>query len=99
MRIAVSREPGAERAVTPLELFFDLVYVFAIGQLSHHLLEHVDLRTAAETLIMTLAVVYAWYMTAWGANWLEPNRLPVRLLLAGLMFASLLMSGTGWPST
>jgi low temperature requirement protein LtrA len=92
MRIAVSRVPGAERVVTPLELLFDLVYVFAIGQLSHHLLEHVDLRTGAETLIMALAVVYAWYMTAWGANWLEPDRLPVRLMLVGLMFASLLMS-------
>jgi low temperature requirement protein LtrA len=92
MRIAVSRAPGAERVVTPLELFFDLVYVFAIGQLSHHLLAHVDLRTGAETVIMALAVVYAWYMTAWGANWLEPERLPVRVLLVGLMFASLLMS-------
>jgi low temperature requirement protein LtrA len=78
--------------VTPLELFFDLVYVFAIGQLSHHLLEHVDLRTGAETVIMALAVVHAWYMTAWGANWLDPGRLPVRMLLVGLMFASLLMS-------
>jgi low temperature requirement protein LtrA len=92
MRIAVSRAPGAERVVTPLELFFDLVYVFAIGQLSHHLLEHVDLRTGAETVVLTLAVVYAWYMTAWGANWLDPDRLPVRMLLVGLMFASLLMS-------
>ena len=92
MRIAVSRAPGAERVVSPLELFFDLVYVFAIGQLSHHLLEHVDFRTGAETLIMALAVVYAWYMTAWGANWLEPDRLAVRALLVGLMFASLLMS-------
>jgi low temperature requirement protein LtrA len=92
MKIAVSRAPGAERVVTPLELFFDLVYVFAIGQLSHHLLEHVDLRTGTETVIMALAVVYAWYMTAWGANWLEPDRLPVRMLLVGLMFASLLMS-------
>jgi low temperature requirement protein LtrA len=92
MRIAVSRAPGAERVVTPLELFFDLVYVFAIGQLSHHLLEHVDLRTGAETLVMALAVVYAWSMIAWGANWLVPDRLPVRLLLVGLMFASLLMS-------
>jgi len=92
MRIAVSREPGAERSVTPLELFFDLVYVFAIGQLSHHLLAHVDLQTGAETLILTLAVVYAWCMTAWAANWLEPDRLPVRALLVGLMFASMLMS-------
>ncbi len=92
MRIDVSRAPGAERVVTPLELFFDLVYVFAIGQLSHHLLEHVDLRTGAETAILTLAVIYAWYMVAWGANWLDPDRLPVRLLLVALMFASLLMS-------
>ena len=62
MKVAVSRAPGAEREVSPLELFFDLVYVFAIGQLSHHLLEHVDLRTGAETLILALAVIYAWYM-------------------------------------
>ena len=78
--------------MTPLELFFDLVYVFAIGQLSHHLLEHLDLRTGVETVIMALAVIYAWYMATWAANWLDPNRLPVRLYLVGLMFASLLMS-------
>jgi low temperature requirement protein LtrA len=66
MRIAVSRAREADRVVTPLELFFDLVYVFAIGQLSHHLLEHVDLRTGAETAILTLGVFYAWCMVAWG---------------------------------
>ena len=92
MRITVSREPGAERDVSPLELFFDLVYVFAIGQLSHHLVAHVDLRTGAETVIMALAVFYAWYMVAWGANWLDPDPLAVRAALVGLMFASLLMS-------
>ena len=89
---AVPRAPGAQRVVSPLELFFDLVYVFAVGQLSHHLLAHVDLRTGAETVILALAVFHAWYMTVWGANWLEPDRLPVRVLLVGLMFASLLMS-------
>ena len=31
---------GGEQKVTPLELFFDLVYVYAITQLSHLLLEH-----------------------------------------------------------
>jgi len=92
MRIAVSRALGAERDVSPLELFFDLVYVFAIGQLSHHLVAHVDLRTGAETVIMALAVFYAWYMVAWGANWLDPDPLPVRAALVGLMYASLLMS-------
>jgi low temperature requirement protein LtrA len=68
VRIAVSRVPGAERDVSPLELFFDLVYVFAIGQLSHHLIAHVDVLTGAETVILALAVFYAWYMAAWGAN-------------------------------
>ena len=37
--------------MTPLELFFDLVYVFAIGQLSHHLL----VATAPLTLIVGIA--------------------------------------------
>ena len=32
--------------VTPLELFFDLVYVFAVTQLSHRLLEHLGVRGA-----------------------------------------------------
>jgi low temperature requirement protein LtrA len=92
MRIAVSRAPGAGRVVAPLELLFDLVYVFALAELSHHLAGHVDLRTGAETLVMALAVVYAWYMMAWGANWLDPERAAVRVLLVVLMFASLLMS-------
>lgn len=41
---------------------------------------------------MTLAVAYAWFMTAWGTNLLAPDTVPERLLLAGLAFASLLMS-------
>jgi len=92
MKVTVARAPGGERDVSPLELFFDLVYVFAVAQLSHHLVAHVDLRTGAETLTMALAVFYAWYMVAWGANWLDPDPLAVRVALVGLMFASLLMS-------
>jgi low temperature requirement protein LtrA len=80
------------RAVTPLELFFDLVYVFTVSQLAHNLFEHVDARGMIETLVLTLAVMYAWFMTVWTSNWLDGDRQPVRLLLLGLMFASLLMS-------
>jgi low temperature requirement protein LtrA len=92
MRLAVSRASGAERVVTPLELFFDVVYIFALGQLSHRLFEDVDMRTGAETVILALAVFSAWYMIVWGANWLDPDSLPVRGLFVGLTFASLLMS-------
>jgi low temperature requirement protein LtrA len=80
------------RAVTPVELFFDLVYVFTVSQLAHHLFGHVDARGVAETVVLTLAVMYAWFMTVWTSNWLDVERQPVRLLMLGLMFASLLMS-------
>lgn len=80
------------RAVTPIELFFDLVYVFTISQLAHHLVGHVDARGMLETLVLTLAVMYAWFMTVWTSNWLDVDRRQVQLMLLGLMFASLLMS-------
>jgi low temperature requirement protein LtrA len=80
------------RSVTPLELFFDLVYVFTVSQLAHHLFGHVDARGMAETLVLTLAVMYAWFMTVWTSNWLDADRQPVRLMLLCVMFASLVMS-------
>ena len=78
--------------MTPLELFFDLVYVFAISRIAGNLIGHVDGRGIAETLVLTLAAMYAWFMTAWTSNWLDVDRRPVQLMLLGLMFASLLMS-------
>jgi hypothetical protein len=39
-----------------LKLFFDLVFVFALSQLSHHLVEQPSLLVAAETLVLLLAV-------------------------------------------
>jgi Predicted membrane protein len=89
---SVVRPREVARAVTPLELFFDLVYVFTVSQLTHNLLHHVDARGVVETLVLTLAVMYAWFMTVWTSNWLDGDRQPVQLLLLGLMFASLLMS-------
>jgi low temperature requirement protein LtrA len=80
------------RSVTPLELFFDLVYVFTVSQLAHHLLGDVDAQGMAETLVLTLAVMYAWFMTVWTSNWLDADRQPVRLMLLCVMFLSLVMS-------
>src|SRR5215211_3379734 len=50
-----ARGGGAER-VTPLELFFDLVYVFAVTQLSHRLLDHLSVGGALETLLLVVVV-------------------------------------------
>jgi low temperature requirement protein LtrA len=78
--------------VTFIELFFDLVYVFAITQLSHLLLEHLTWRGAFQTLLLAFSVWWAWVYTAWVTNWLDPNKRPVRLVLIGVMLTSLFMS-------
>src|ERR687893_1632651 len=83
---------GADGRVTPLELFFDLVYLFAITHLSHRLLEHLTVRGVLETLMLLLVVWGAWVYTAWFTNWFDPDRLSVRLVLVAVMLASLLMS-------
>src|SRR5829696_1797911 len=86
-----ARDAGEQR-VTPLELFFDLVYVFAITQLSHLLLNHPTVGGALETLFLLLVVWWAWQYTTWFTNWFDPDALPVRLMLGGVMLASLVMS-------
>ncbi|MGA8113044.1 MAG: low temperature requirement protein A [Actinocatenispora sp.] len=82
----------AEPRVTTMELFFDLVYVFAVTQLSHLLLEHLDVRGVVDTFLLLFAVWWAWMYTSWATNWFDPNRRPVRLMLVGVMLASLIMS-------
>jgi low temperature requirement protein LtrA len=82
---------GAERA-TNIELFFDLVYVFAVTQLSVFLLENATIHGALQTLVLFGMVWLAWAYTTWVTNWLDPGRLPVRSLLLVLMVASLVMS-------
>jgi low temperature requirement protein LtrA len=86
-----TRDKG-EQPVTPLELFFDLVFVFAVTQLSHRLLEHLTIGSALGTLLLLVAVWRAWVDTTWVTNWFDPDRTPVRLLLIALMLVSLVMS-------
>jgi low temperature requirement protein LtrA len=78
--------------VTYIELFFDLVFVFAITQLSHRLLDHLSLWGALETLILFLAVWWVWVYTSWATNWLDPDRAHVRLMLIAMMVGGLVLS-------
>jgi low temperature requirement protein LtrA len=72
-----------------MELFFDLVFVFAITQLSHNLLAHFTPLGALQSLLLLLAVWWAWIDTAWCTNWVDPEQWPVRLMLMMLMAAGL----------
>lgn len=81
---------GAER-VTNVELFFDLVYVFAVTQLSHHLLANPTVTGALQTALLLAMVWLVWAYTTWVTNWLDPERMPVRLLLIVLLLIALVM--------
>jgi low temperature requirement protein LtrA len=80
--------------VTFVELFFDLVFVFAVTQLSHGLLAHLGLQGAIETGLLMLAVWWVWIFTAWITNWLDPGQRPVRIMLFVLMAAGLVLSAS-----
>lgn len=89
----VLREPGAARSkVGEVELFYDLVFVFAITQLSHGLLGHMDPLGALRTGLLFLGAWWMWMYTTWTTNWLNPASTSVRQLLFALMLLGLLMS-------
>ncbi len=80
--------------VTYVELFFDLVFVFAITQLSHALIEQFSFVGAAQTVLLLLAVWWVWIFTTWVTNWIDPERLPVRGLLLVLTLVGLVLSAS-----
>jgi len=78
--------------VTNEELFFDLIYAFAVTQLSHRLLEHLDPLTALQTLVLWFAVWLGWQYTSWITNWFNPEHRSVRTMLFVLMLLGLAMA-------
>jgi low temperature requirement protein LtrA len=86
-----SDSPRADR-VTYVELFFDLVFVFALTQLSAYLYENQTPLGALEGVIMICALWWAWVSTTWVTNWLDPVKLPVRGAVVALAFVSFVMS-------
>ncbi|CAO3422915.1 low temperature requirement protein A [Azospirillum doebereinerae] len=93
-RASLLRQRHGHERVTFVELFFDLVFVFAITQLSHSLAGHPTPLGAVQTGVLLLAVWWVWIFTSWVTNWVDPERTPVRFLLLGLMFAGLTLSAS-----
>lgn len=83
---------GGHAQVSFLELFFDLVFVFAITQLSGFLKANLNWMGFAQALVMFLAVWWAWMYTTWATNWANPDRLPVRIMLLVVMLLALAMA-------
>src|SRR3954464_7302523 len=84
--------PNQHSRVTYAELFFDLVFVFAVTQISHTLLGRFTLLGVLQVSMLFLAVWWVWVYTSWITNWLNPEKTPVRLLLFGLTLGGLVLS-------
>ncbi len=74
------------------ELFFDLVFVFALVQLAKTLATDFGPTALAEAALLILAIWWIWIHTTWVTNLLDTEQDPVRLMLFLLMFGGILLA-------
>jgi low temperature requirement protein LtrA len=63
-----------EQRVTPLELFFDLVFVFGFTQVTTVLSDDSTWRGLGHGLLILAALWWAWAAYAWLTNTIDPDR-------------------------
>jgi low temperature requirement protein LtrA len=86
------RDGHREERVGFIELFFDLVFVFAVTQISRGLIANPDPAGFVHAGMLLLAIWWVWVDTAWVTNWLDVRHMEVRLLLIALMAGGMLMA-------
>ena len=84
--------PDESAHASNLELFYDLVFVLAVTQVAHLLLDDLAWSGAGRALLILLVVWWAWTYTTWVTNILDPDAIVVRLLILAIMFAGLVMA-------
>jgi low temperature requirement protein LtrA len=83
---------GSPQPTTAVELLFDLVYAFAVTQLSHLLINDLSLSGVLHAAFLFLVVWWAWIYTTWMVNWFDPASSRVRLVIIAVALSSLLMA-------
>lgn len=83
---------GTPQPTTAVELLFDLVYAFAVTQVSHLLIGDLSLAGAGHAAFLLVVVWWAWIYTTWMVNWFDPASSKVRLVVVVAALASLLMA-------
>ena len=81
-----------EQRVTPLELFFDLVFVFAITQVTLLMSDDPTWHGLGRGLLVLAALWWAWTGFAWLTNALEPEEGSVRAGMFAAMAAMLVVA-------
>ena len=86
-----ARSEGEER-VTPLELFFDLVFVFAITQVTGLVSADPTWEVVLQGLVVLGLLWWAWTAYAWLTGTVNPEEGVARLSIFGVMGAMLIAS-------
>jgi low temperature requirement protein LtrA len=88
----LSAAPREEERVTPLELFFDLVFVLAFTQCTALMSHHPSWSGLAQGLLVLGMLWWAWVGYAWLTSVIDPEEGAVRLVMFGAMAALLVVS-------
>jgi low temperature requirement protein LtrA len=82
----------SEKRVSPAELFFDLVFVFAVTEVSSRLTEDHRGLGLARSLVLFVPVFWVWVGTSLQANLRDVNRPALRLSLFGVALSGMFMA-------
>ncbi|NES13776.1 MULTISPECIES: low temperature requirement protein A [Micromonospora] len=86
------RRPDEAQQATFLELFFDLVFVLTLTQLSRTLTQHLTWSGAGQGLLLLLALWWVWTNTAWTTDLYDPLHPAIQLLVIATMLGTFLMA-------
>ena len=92
MTVQTRKHESAEERVTPLELFFDLIFVFAITQVTGLIVADPTWAGLARGLVVLAVLWWAWTAYAWLTNTINPEEGEVRLVMFAAMGAMLIAS-------
>src|SRR4051812_27497727 len=83
---------GYEQRVTPLELFFDLVFVFAITRVTALMAHDLSWSSIGHGLLVLAALWWGWAAYAWLTNYVAGEDGPARLVVFVAMGAMVLVA-------
>ena len=83
---------GTEERVKPLELFFDLIFVFAITQVTGLIVDDPTWGGLAKGLVVLGVLWWAWAAYAWLTNQIDPDEGGIRIAMFAAMGAMLVAS-------
>ena len=92
MTVQARGQEGAEERVTPLELFFDLIFVFAITQVTGFVVDDPTWAGLAKGMLVLAMLWWAWTAYAWLTNTINPDEGEVRIAMFAAMGAMLIAS-------